>query len=209
MNANCPHRSVFHWGIRAMKIEQKEYDDLIRLAPPIQYMWTIVNFAQAWNTWVKALEKSLSPAKMTVSQITALQALFYNKRPMTPTEIAKVLPLDTHSISPLVDKLHKRKLVTRRRSKTDRRSIEVELTGQGMELLRSLSPNINEVLEVVFGNLNQQELDEFVKLSHVISYNAADYVGANKKRMDENARILSGIFEDKPAAKKTSKSKLK
>ncbi|MDD5757410.1 MAG: MarR family transcriptional regulator [bacterium] len=190
-----------------MNIQKKEYDDLVQLAPPIKYMWTIVNFAQAWNTWVKALEKSLSPAKMTVSQITALQALYYNKRPMTPTEIAKVLPLDTHSISPLVDKLHQRKLVTRRRSKTDRRSIEVELTRQGVEILRSLSPNINEVLEVVFGNLNQQELDEFVKLSHAISYRAADYVGANKKRMDENAQILSGMREDKIVAKKANKSK--
>ncbi|MFA5065473.1 MAG: MarR family transcriptional regulator [Dehalococcoidia bacterium] len=190
-----------------MNIQKKEYDDLVQLAPPIKYMWTIVNFAQAWNTWVKALEKSLSPAKMTVSQITALQALFYNKRPMTPTEIAKVLPLDTHSISPLVDKLHQRKLVTRRRSKTDRRSIEVELTRQGVEILKSLSPNINEVLEVVFGNLNQQELDEFVKLSHSISYRAADYVGANKKRMDENAIILSGMLERKTAAKKSTRSK--
>ena len=192
-----------------MNIQKKEYDNLVQLAPPIKYMWTIVNFAQAWNTWVKALEKSLSPAKMTVSQITALQALFYNKRPMSPTEISKVLPLDTHSISPLVDKLHKRKLVTRRRSKRDRRSIEVELTRQGIELLRSLSTNINEVLEVVFGNLNQQELDELVKLSHAISYNAADYVGANKKRMDENAKILSGMLESKIVAKKTNKSKPK
>ncbi|MFA5398861.1 MAG: MarR family transcriptional regulator [Dehalococcoidia bacterium] len=190
-----------------MNIQKKEYADLVQLAPPTKYMWTIVNFAQAWNTWVKALEKSLSPAKMTVSQITALQALFYNKRPMSPTEISKVLPIDTHSISPLVDKLHKRKLVTRRRSKSDRRSIEVELTRQGIELLKSLSPNINEVLEVVFGNLNQKELDELVKLSHVISYNAADYVGANKKRMDENAKILSGMLEGKTAAKKSTRSK--
>jgi len=190
-----------------MNIQKKEYDDLAQLAPPTKYMWTIVNFAQAWNTWVKALEKSLSPAKMTVSQITALQALFYNKRPMSPTEISKVLPIDTHSISPLVDKLHKRKLVTRRRSKSDRRSIEVELTRQGIELLKSLSPNINEVLEVVFGNLNQKELEELVKLSHVISYNAADYVGANKKRMDENAKILSGMLEGKTAAKKSTRSK--
>lgn len=192
-----------------MNIQKKEYDDLAQLAPPTKYMWTIVNFAQAWNTWVKALGKSLSPAKMTVSQITALQALFYNKRPMSPTEISKVLPIDTHSISPLVDKLHKRKLVTRRRSKSDRRSIEVELTRQGIELLKSLSPNINEVLEVVFGNLNQKELDELVKLSHVISYNAADYVGANKKRMDENAKILSGMLEGKTAAKKSTRSKSK
>jgi MarR family 2-MHQ and catechol resistance regulon transcriptional repressor len=190
-----------------MNIQGKEYDDLVQLAPPLKFMWTIVNFAQAWNTWVKALEKSLSPAKMTVSQITTLQALFYNRRPMSPTEISKVLTLDNHSISPLVDKLHKRKLVTRRRSKNDRRSIEVELTGKGMELLRSLSPNINKVLESVFGDLTQQELDEFVKLSHLISCSAADFVGADKKRMDENARILSGMLEGKTSAKKTRRSK--
>jgi hypothetical protein len=43
-----------------MLIKKEKYDDLVRLAPPARYMWTIVNFAQAWNTWVKALEKSLA-----------------------------------------------------------------------------------------------------------------------------------------------------
>lgn len=189
-----------------MNLQKKEYDSLIQLAPPIKYMWTIVNFAQAWNTWAKALEKSISPAKITVSQLTALQALFYNKRPMSPTEISRVLPLETHSVSPLVDRLHKRKLVTRRRSKNDRRSVEVELTEQGLKLLRELAPNINKVMEAVFGNFNQQERDELVKLSHEISYGAAEYVGASKKRMDENAKILSGLINGDPVFKKTGKT---
>jgi len=172
-------------------------------------MWTIMNFAQAWNTWAKALEKSISPAKITVSQLTALQALFYNRRSMSPTEIARVLPLETHSVSPLVDRLHKRKLVSRRRSKNDRRSVEVELTEQGIALLRELAPNINKVMEAVFGGLSQQECDDLVKLSHEISYGAADYVGANKKRLDENAKILAGLMNNEAKTKKTGKNRSK
>ncbi len=183
--------------------------DYTSAIPPIEYLWTLTVFAQAGNIWAKSMEKSIQTAKITVSQLATLQALFFSKQPMSPTQISRLLPLETHSVSPLLDRLHKRKLVTRRRSKTSRRAVEVEITDQGRKLLVDLAPSINKVIKDVFGNLTKQDREELIRISHKISYAAADYLGANKKHLDENAKMLSGLINSNPKLKKTGKAKPK
>lgn len=165
----------------------------IEVGPSPELMWIVVNFAQSWNIWAKALERSLRSGNITVSQITTLQALYFAKRALSPTEISHVLPLETHSVSPLLDRLHKRKIITRRRSKTDRRAVEVEMTPKGVELLRELSASIKDAMEKVFYTLTPQERDALVKLTQKISNAAVDYLGANKEHLASNARMMSGL----------------
>lgn len=162
-------------------------------------IWLVVNFSQSWNTWAKALERSLRRGKITVSQITTLQALYYAKKPLSPTQISHVLPLETHSVSPLLDRLHKRKIITRRRSKSDRRAVEVEMTPQGLELLEDLSVSIKDAMEKVFYTLTPQERETMVKLTQKISNAAVDYLGANKEHLASNARMMSGLSDGNEA----------
>ena len=187
--------------------------DIGMLLPPPEMLWTVVNFAQAWNIWAKVLERSIRTGKITVSQLTTLQALYFANRALTPTQISRVLPLETHSVSPLLDRLHKRKLVTRRRSKNDRREVEVEITEQGLDLLRSLGPSIHEAMESVFHKLSEQERDVLVKLARKVSHASADYLGADKRHLDTNARVLSGLAENQnvniAAGKKAARRKKK
>jgi len=180
--------------------------------PPTELLWIVVHFAQSWNTWAKALERSIRAGKMTVSQVTTLEALYFAGRPLSPTEISHVLPLETHSVSPLLDRLHKRKIITRRRSKSDRRAVEVEMTPQGLELLTSLGPSINEAMEKVFYVLTQQERDTLVKLTQKISNAAVDYLGASKEHLASNARLMSGMsdgndIESRIKSKKNTRKK--
>ena len=160
--------------------------------PASELLWTVVNFAQSWNTWAKVLERSISSGKITVSQVTTLEALYFAKKPLSPTEISHVLPLETHSVSPLLDRLHKRKIITRRRSKSDRRAVEVEMTAQGLELLTGLGPSITEAMEAVFFVLTPSERETLVKLTQKISNAAVDYLGASKEHLASNARLMSG-----------------
>jgi MarR family transcriptional regulator, 2-MHQ and catechol-resistance regulon repressor len=163
------------------------------IGPSPDLIWLVVNFSQSWNTWAKALERSLRRGKLTVSQVTTLQALYYAKKPLSPTEISHVLPLETHSVSPLLDRLHKRKIITRRRSKSDRRAVEVELTTYGLELLTDLSVSIKDAMEKVFYTLTAQERETMVKLTQKVSNAAVDYLGANKEHLASNARMMSGL----------------
>ncbi|MBN1691785.1 MAG: MarR family transcriptional regulator [Dehalococcoidia bacterium] len=165
----------------------------IQVGPSPDLMWIVVNFAQSWNIWAKALERSIRSGNITVSQLTTLQALYFANRPLSPTEISHVLPLETHSVSPLLDRLHKRKIVTRRRSKTDRRAVEVEMTPQGLDLLKELSAGIKGAMERVFYSLTPQERETLVKLTQKISNAAVDYLGASKEHLASNARMMSGL----------------
>jgi DNA-binding MarR family transcriptional regulator len=174
--------------------------------PSSDQMWIVVNFAQSWNTWAKALERSLRPGQLTVSQVTTLQALYYAKRPLSPTEISHVLPLETHSVSPLLDRLHKRKIITRRRSKIDRRAVEVEMTPKGLALLTDLGASIRDAMEKVFYTLTPDEREALVKLTQKISNAAVDYLGASKEHLASNARMMSGL-SDYNSAFSVTKSK--
>ncbi len=166
---------------------------ITEVGPSSEQMWIVVNFAQSWNTWAKALERSLRPGQLTVSQVTTLQALYYAKKPLSPTEISHVLPLETHSVSPLLDRLHKRKIITRRRSKTDRRAVEVEMTPKGLALLSDLGAGIRDAMQRVFYTLTPEERETLVKLTQKISNAAVDYLGANKEHLAANAKMMSGL----------------
>jgi DNA-binding MarR family transcriptional regulator len=171
--------------------------------PFAQYLWTVIMFAQTANIWTKAIEKSIKASNITVSQFVALQALFFNKKPMSPTHISRLLPIEVHSVTPMIDKLYKSELVTRRRSKTSRRSVDINITEKGKDLLYELGPSINELFESVFGRLSKNDRAELERIMHQISDSIADYLGADKEHLDENARILAGLAVFKP--KKTAK----
>lgn len=184
-------------------------EDYKHVLPPPELIWTCVCFSQAWELWAKCLENSVSSSKITIAQLAAVQALFYNERPMSPTEISHVIPIETHSTSQLIDRLHKRKFVSRRRSQNDRRAVEVELTEQGLEMVVGALPNIAKVMKDVFSGLPEKEREQLVELLRKIAYAAADHLGANKEHLDENAKILSGQKRNGPGSKKVAASKSK
>jgi len=186
-----------------MKHMKKNYDlDL----PFKEYLWTVILFAQAGNLWTKAIEKSVKPGNITLSQFVTLQALLFNKKPMSPTHISRLLPIEVHSVTPMIDKLYKSELVTRRRSKTSRRSVDVNITDKGKELLYELGPGINDLFQSVFGKLSIKDRAELERIIHQICDATADYLGANKQHLDENARILAGMMVDKPKKNTEPKS---
>ena len=171
---------------------KKQSDNQDNTIIPDHLLLAVVLFGQAWSLWMRSFERSIHDAKLTVSQVTALEALYFAGRHMTPTEIARVLPLEVHSVSPLIDRLYHRKLVTRRHSKSDRRSVEVELTDEGKNLLRLIVPNLRSLMDDIFGSLTQQELSEFHKLVRKVSYSCADYLGVNKENLESNTALLVG-----------------
>ncbi|MFA5065129.1 MAG: MarR family transcriptional regulator [Dehalococcoidia bacterium] len=178
-----------------MKHNEKEPDLNLPFA---EYLWTVIMFAQTANIWTKAVEKSIKASSITVSQFVALQALLFNKKPMSPTHISRLLPIEVHSVTPMIDKLYKSELVTRRRSKTSRRSVDINITEKGKDLLYELGPSINELFESVFGQLSKSDRAELERIMRQISNATADYLGANKEHLDENARILAGLAVFKP-----------
>jgi len=69
----------------------------------------------------------------------------------------------------------------------------VEMTPQGLALLKELGAGIRDAMERVFYTLTPQERETLVKLTQKISNAAVDYLGANKEHLASNARMMSGL----------------
>jgi DNA-binding MarR family transcriptional regulator len=161
------------------------------LSPPYEILRSSVLFAQAFNTFAKAIEKPCRSEGITISQAIALWALLLSAEPLTPTEISRLLPLQTQSVTALLDRLQERKLITRRRSSRDRRSVRITLTAQGEELLRSIVPSIGQVMVDIMENLSSKERQLLDRLARKIRNASTGWLGANPDHLDNTIERLS------------------
>lgn len=129
---------------------------------------TSLMLAQAFVNWHKAFMKRLAPFDLTYSQWIILQTLLMAGSPMSPTELNKYLTIEGTSISVVIDNLEKRGLVLRRRSRVDRRVVNVYLTEPGYELLRQVDKEIRQLIEDIFGLLSEPERRQLVRLSRKV-----------------------------------------
>jgi len=101
-------------------------------------------------------------AKLTPEQYEALLALkaFSGRSGLLVGELSERLQVKHHTAVSLTEKLARRKLVTRKRSLTDRRKVHVQLTAAGTRLLarlaavhrsrlRSLAPELLAALRAI------------------------------------------------------------
>jgi len=173
---------------------QKKQNDISKLLPPFELLWAGVTFTQAWSTWTTAIEKSIRRFKINFSQLVVLQALLFSTSSLTATDISRILPLKATSVSPLLDRLYKRQLINRRRSRIDRRVVNIDITAQGRELMKNMLPDLNQIMNNVFAQLSQQERSQLINTCQKISCLSADALGANKKTLDTNAKLLAGLI---------------
>ena len=89
----------------------------------------------------KAAGEELAPMGVTPCQWAILEAAFYGNA-NTLTALARIIPVDAAAISRQLDKLQKNGLVRRRRLRSDRRTVRIELTEAGRDLVPKLGPRI-------------------------------------------------------------------
>jgi DNA-binding MarR family transcriptional regulator len=111
------------------------------------------HFYQAYKSCIRANESFLKPYGINPNQFFALHYLRYNAdKPLTPTQLASMLALENNSITRLLDELEKKKLVKRRRSRSDRRVIKITLTDDGKEILIAIQPYNRAFIERLFAD---------------------------------------------------------
>lgn len=109
------------------------------------------------------LSAQLNEWKLTVSQFGALEAL-YHLGPMNLSELSQKLLKSGGNITMVADNLEKRGLLVRKRSKTDRRYVKVELTNKGNDLIESIFPV--HVTNIV-NEMSALDPDELTELSRL------------------------------------------
>jgi DNA-binding MarR family transcriptional regulator len=98
----------------------------------------------------------LAPYGVTLIQFGMLNYCFRGQAD-TATGLADLIPIDAASLSRNVDKLVKTGLLQRRRSQSDRRVVNLELTDEGTALVREVTHIVREVNAVLLSGVSQEE----------------------------------------------------
>ena len=102
-------------------------------------------------------------AGFTQSEIETLQFLC-GKKDTTMTEIADFLHIKPPSATPIIDHLSEKGDIKRIQKKDDRRMVYIELTPKGHKSLQKKYKNIHKAIGEVFGNLNNNDKKELIKI---------------------------------------------
>jgi len=98
-----------------------------------------IKLSRAADSVNQRVNRHLQDVHLTVSQFGVLEAL-YHLGPLTPGKLGEKILRSTGNLTLVIDNLEKRALVVRTQNPADRRSILVELTTAGKELIESIFP---------------------------------------------------------------------
>jgi len=160
-------------------------EELRSLAPSYELQLTSFVYGQAFNLYQKVFRVVGQKVELTIPQFLILYALLLSERPLSPTELSRILPLEPQSITAVLDRLEDRRLVARKRSSRDRRAINVRLTQNGHDLLRDRIPVMKCLLERTVGALSSEERHSLESISRKLSRAAVTLLGANPEHLDE------------------------
>ncbi|KAA9377419.1 MarR family transcriptional regulator [Microbispora cellulosiformans] len=98
----------------------------------------------------------LAPYDLTAQQAALL--LSAARQETSPNRLAPELGTDTAGMTRLLDRLEAKGLVRRRRHPDDRRSVVVEVTGQGRALVPRLAPVFGRASARLLAGLSEEEV---------------------------------------------------
>ena len=109
----------------------------------------------------KSAEEELAQFGVTPAQWAILEAAFLGNA-NTLTSLAKIIPVDAAAISRQLDKLQQMGLVRRRRLRSDRRTVRIELTETGRALVPRLAPHVQSIFAKFLTGISSEDQAAFV-----------------------------------------------
>jgi DNA-binding MarR family transcriptional regulator len=105
----------------------------------------------------RAFDQALAPWGITSSQAPVLAFLEEVGHPITISQLARLLVLESPSVTTMVDRLSERGLVERTRDPKDRRKTLVRFTQEGKRLLKSIREPGQQLYDEMFGVLTDEQ----------------------------------------------------
>lgn len=113
----------------------------------------------------RAVSTVVEPHGITPQQYNVLRILRgAGERGLPTLDIAERMVEQTPGITRLIDRLETKKLVSRKRCKTDRRQVFCHITAAGLELLARLDEPMREAEELALGALGGRQLSQLMNL---------------------------------------------
>lgn len=128
-------------------------------AEEVRALSALINLMRAADAFSGALSRELASKRLSGSQFGVLEALLH-RGPLFQGDLAGKLLRSCGSITSVVEGLEKRGLVERRRDATDKRFVQVSLTGKGRTLVSGLFPAHARAVAAQFSALTPAEVDQ-------------------------------------------------
>ena len=105
------------------------------------------------NEWNSHNELGFSKSHIGILDFLA------NEGPMRPSAIAHRLKVTTGGVTVLTAKLLKNGYIERMQSESDRRTSQISITEEGLEILEQSRRQIDKLADSLFGMLTEDEVD--------------------------------------------------
>ena len=122
-------------------------------------IYSIRRLIQAGELYTKELNKIYN---VSAAQLNCLLAL-YETGPLSPSQIAKLILVNSSTVTGIIDRLEYKGLVRRLRVSQDRRVITVELTKNGKLLAENAPPPIQQKLMDGLNMLSENDIDQIAQ----------------------------------------------
>ena len=110
-------------------------------------------------TW--GVRDELEPDGINAVEYAILRALQYSET-STATQLGHLLPIDQSRISRAVNTLVSRSLVRRRRLRSDRRVVTLDITDEGRELIGDLSQRVQQRYDTLLDGVSPEDIRGFL-----------------------------------------------
>jgi len=132
-----------------------------------------INLVRASETVLGHAGEDLAAEGLTLAQFGALEALFH-LGPMCQHQLSKKLLRTGGNVTYVVNKLERRGLVKRERTKADRRQIAVRLTSSGQKLMERILPEHVRSITREFSPLSIDEQETLRRLCRKLGRGAGN-----------------------------------
>ena len=119
-----------------------------------EIIYSIRRLMQAGELYTKELNKVYN---ISSAQLNCL-VILYENGPLPPSQIAKLMMVNSSTITGIIDRLEQKGLVKRMRISTDRRVITVDLTKNGKVLAENAPPPIQYKLFDGLSSVSEKEI---------------------------------------------------
>lgn len=143
-----------HQRVAPDKAKIRNQVDLIR-----EIIFKIRRLMQAGELYTKELGRKY---QVSVPQLLCLLTLD-EQGPLPTSQIARIIMVNSSTVTGIIDRLEQKRLVERSRTSTDRRVVTVSLTEAGKQLAQNAPPPIQEKLMEGLKTLSRSELEEVVR----------------------------------------------
>jgi len=122
----------------------------------------------------------LEQSGITMHMWRVVLVLHFNG-PLTLIDISRLIGVKTSTLSRLVGRMIDKRLVTRRRSQDDARTVQISLRSEGQALFRKLWPEAAKAQDTVAAPFSARELDTFKEMLRQIETILMDQLEAERK----------------------------